>query len=185
MTRTRSLILFDHEIRAALRGELRLVVRPVMPQPGLVFWNTIVVAGYGGWTDEHGLPTPCPLGVPGTRLVGREKWALDEGWPYYSADFGADGYNDKREWARYFRWRSPATMPAWASRIALVNETVSVCRLGDMTAQDARDAGFQGDNDVMALGAMLADWQTRYQPKGMGIEARPWCWKVAVKGVEK
>jgi hypothetical protein len=79
--------------------------------------------------------TPCPLGKPGDILWVREGWAVpgavarsddpidperDAGRVVYRADgTGAQS------------WRSPVTMPRWASRWTLKVKRVSVERRGD------------------------------------------------------
>jgi len=70
-----NLTLHAEESRALARGATLLVV-PMVPQPSAgARWNTIVLNGYGGWTDGHGAPLRCPL-VEGAVLVGREEWQV-------------------------------------------------------------------------------------------------------------
>ncbi len=217
---TRSIILHPHEIAAALEKKLRLVVRPVKPQPV----PTII----GQQVDLSLIGPRCPLGVPWTRLAGKETWRVGA-WRDYADDPGKFAFDYKASpgmkrtpWVfapdedaefsmrentiwelrnlgvhmvggRYvwepgespLSWRSPATMPAWASRITLVNESVSVCRLDDITEQEAKDAGFQGDSDSFPRGRFLYHWQVKHRARGLGIGVKTWIWKVAVKVVEK
>ena len=143
---TRSIILHAHEIRAAMAGTLGLIVRPVKPQPsnGLK-WNAVVLNGYGGWTDEHGKPFPCPLGVPGGRLVGKEKYARDGRAIWYAADCDKGPTRDVCEYPDgsplESAWRSPATMPAWASRVTLEVQGVRCVRPAELAEDDARQCG--------------------------------------------
>ena len=239
---TRSLILFDHEIRAALRGELRLVVRTVNPQPfgGDATYQGTNIHGqhlfYPVSEDEsvydmdNGLRA-CPLGVPGTRLVGKEAWRVgawrEPGFNIksrFAVDYQASPEIVRTPWIEVdddpcatklrcdiykelvgkglmpphtwepgkgpLRWRSPATMPAWASRITLVNETVSVCRIKELTEGDALACGFEAfvphvGDAWWAKDDLIKHWNARYAVKGLGWDTSPWCWKVAVKGVEK
>lgn len=199
MLTTRSLILHPHEIRAALRGELRLVVRPVesvkrigrvtefgpSDTPGYEF---IMRDSQERWNDlRHAdLLTRCPLGVPGTRLCCKERWAHDapsvedlrreyfdmmRGEPPHGPYYRADG-TDKDAEESGLRWRSPANMPAWASRITLEVVSVGVCRVQELCG----GKGFE---------SMCRDtWNASYAAKGLGWDNSPWCWKVAVKGGE-
>lgn len=224
MTPTRSLILHPHEIRAALRGELRLVVRPVKPQPeyqddtgrwsfcvssterkdeGKFSYRVIDPAGHS--YTERGrervvLSLRDPFGVPGTRLVCRERWAwsgdieIPEDQRVRMGDVWY--YVDPERENPAIRWRSPATMPAWASRITLEVVSVGVGRVGGLTEDDALSSGFDQHpkgiiipysnppqhQDIPAMEWLKYAWNARYATKGLGWDKSPWAWKVAVKG---
>lgn len=189
---THYLTLSPHEVRAALRGELELVVRPVKPQPanGLK-WNAVVLNGYGGWTDEHGKPFPCPLGAPGDRLVGRETWGQDMSTVHYKAS--ADNLDMK-----WIRWRSPATMPAWASRITLEVVGVRCVRINSVSNQDILSAGMRSESCnicphvggsgcgqcMIPARPFIDAWNNRYVKRGLGWDKNPWAWAAKVKRVE-
>jgi len=83
--KTRSLILHPHEVRAALAGTLGLVVRPVMPTVKGCKVGAYVTQTPNGLhvepvnVQEDGDPwddIPCPFGVPGDRLIGKETWRV-------------------------------------------------------------------------------------------------------------
>jgi hypothetical protein len=86
---THSLILSPPEVRAALRGELGLVVRPVQSVVGIGSvtefgpsdtrgYDWIMRDGRMLWNDLRNadLLKRCPLGVSGDRLRCRESWGL-------------------------------------------------------------------------------------------------------------
>lgn len=156
---TRSLILHQHEVRAALRGELGLVVRPVVSVVGVgrvTEFGPSDTKGYDWgmrdrrllWNDlrHDDLLSRCPLGVPGDRLCCRETWGhtgriwkakdatkATDGQVVYQIDHDVDGPD--------FQWWSPATMPSWASRITLEVVGVRCVLVVDLTIMDARVAG--------------------------------------------
>jgi len=68
----RPIIFSGESVRAAIDERKTQFRRVVKPQPGFIRWNPIVLHGYGGWTDGHGRPMPCPFGQPGDRLWVRE-----------------------------------------------------------------------------------------------------------------
>lgn len=218
---THTLILYPHEVRAALDDRLALVVRPVKPQPpanaAIVEYNPAdysieELRGKLSWFDpfagdlwpcDRKDAIPCPLGGAGDRLCCKESWRefFDDEIPKdrtravrgrmgipaqpdrlsYVA-YGADGDIPPHPEHGKAIWRSPATMPAWASRITLEVVGVRAVHLGDLSPDDARSAGFTG-NDVSALGKMCLEWQTLYLRHGFGIESRPWVWAVNVRRV--
>lgn len=201
MTPARSLILTAHEVRAALAKRLRLVVRPVMPQLSDLSFRAVGIGNEVMVFDGAGCEITCPLGVPGTELRCKETWCNT--WPFSGKTcldgpcFKATGDGECGAAITGQRWRSPVTMPAWASRITLVNETVGVGRLGELTAEDVTSTGVKtkgesawGDrwwidappaaiND--AMGCFADAWNARYAAKGMGFDTNCWIWKVAVK----
>lgn len=98
----------------------------------------------------------CPLGGPGSRLWVAETWAADrhyDGRPgngcgsvpegvaiEFRADPDAvlsDG-KPHRSLPNRGRWRSPSTMPRWASRSIIELTSVRVERVQDVTEEEAR-----------------------------------------------
>ena len=79
-------ILFNGEmVRAILEGRKTQTRRVMIPQPGRVRWNPIVLNWFGGWTDSHGRPYRSPYGVQGDVLWVRETWQAS---PYTKYNFG-------------------------------------------------------------------------------------------------
>lgn len=118
----------------------------------------------------------CPFGVPGDRLWVRETWqvngCLNCGHHHYRAtepdyvSIMSDG------------WRSPVTLPRWASRITLEVTAVRVERTLDITEAGAKAEGFE------SIAAFLDCWDSIYAAKGLGRGANPWVWVVEFKRVE-
>ena len=178
---TRSIILSPHEVRAALRGELGLVVRPVNGLGDVGFTNVRFSSlhslwGPDAWIFEKPMDKDatgyeavsrglqCPLGVPGTRLVCREPYFIQDTHGQHRADglrwgswsglpttISSDGRRIVYYKEGFDRsspmWLSPTTMPAWASRITLEVVSLGVGRLGDITEADANMAGDLDDLD--------------------------------------
>lgn len=222
-----SLTLSSHEVRAALREELSLVVRPVVSVVGIgrvTEFGPSDTKGYDWimrdrrmlWNDlrHDDLLQRCPLGGPGDRLVCKETWAHDAPsltecrWRYEDIMGGLPGYGpyyqaDPVHENAGLRWRSPATMPAWASRITLEVVGVRCMRVQDLTDADALVCGFDtmngnalnegwGGNDEDSYSQhgwddprmVLADfWISRYGRR-YPWESNPWAWAAKVKRVE-
>jgi hypothetical protein len=86
-------------------------------------------------------------------------------------------------------WRSPATMPAWASRITLEVESVRVCRLNCIYESDAMLTGVEpelvppdGGGSPHKEG-LRTFWNRRYGRR-YPWESNPFVWAVGVKRVE-
>ena len=219
---TRSLILSPHEVHAALRGELGLVVRPVDHKLAMCFDTPRgpedVAAGYpmveDAYGDFHKAVGLCPLGVPGDRLRCKE--------PHYIQDAHGQHRTDGLRWGPwsglpttissdgkqivYYKegfdrsapcWRSPATMPAWASRITLEVVGVRCVRCGDITEEDAAKTGIErhtiegqvyfknyrsGCWTLDSTGSLRTHWSSRYGKRYPWESS--WCWCVGVKRVE-
>lgn len=177
---TRSLILSPHEVRAALDGRLGLVVRPVLrpktvpadyihdpaliSEPGMTWWRN---PEFG----RVGASQRCPFGVPGDRLRCKEAWALldGDGVDYGCHDSIAYRVDDE---SQVDSWRSPATMPAWASRITLDVTGVRCVRVRELCS----GKGFES----MAK----ETWDSKYAKRGLGWEINPFVWAVEVRRVE-
>ena len=199
---THSLTLSPHEVLAALRGGLGLIVRPVRP--------TVKGCKVGAYTtqtpnglhvepvnvQEDGDPwddIPCPFGAPGIRLVGKETWCcpIDTApqTTVYRADYPdcvPSCYENIPQPAA-LSWRSPATMPAWASRITLEVEGVRVCRLHQLCEDDMRKA-YGISMATPASGELYRQLRTSFEAvwdKHYGRrypwESNPWCWAVKVR----
>lgn len=87
-----------------------------------------------------------PHGKPGDTLLVMETWRPWDGWSLEDADqsqidYRADGLGPRTATQSY--WRSPQTMPPWASRITLEVESVRAERLQDITEEEATLEGMK------------------------------------------
>lgn len=117
----RPISLLEEEVRALHAGTLtqllRRAVHVLPPKAAAVHaalnpeWFRLSAAG-----DHPGIAR-CSYGQAGDRLWVRETWAME----------GTDGTSplplqyraDRHDWLECSRWRSPVTMPRWASRTVL------------------------------------------------------------------
>lgn len=196
---THSLTLSPHEVLAALRGELGLVIRPVKPQPtpekNTGGW---IPLGKGRWLNpamayETQDEWKCPLGVPGDRLVCRETFYIQDthgqhrtdglrwgSWSGLPTTISPDGKQIAYYKEGFDRcapmWRSPATMPAWASRITLEVVGVRCVRIVDLVSADIFACGFGWAGGLHEF--WIAKYGTRYPWE------TSWAWAVEVRRVE-
>ncbi|MFA6046980.1 MAG: hypothetical protein WC718_18505 [Phycisphaerales bacterium] len=196
----RGLTLHAHEIRRLLSAGDVLVLRPVKPQPHkrnfageeVYVWNRY-------WFDKI-IPTDmledCPLGAPGEQRFVRETWGV-------SAKLPVSAHGDELIWLAYpdmrgykadnlpgnWRWRSPVTMPRWASRATVTVRDVRVLRVQDVTMDVAMmaiavQAGYSGTQVIQRDGTpsdgMLPDeeFEADYTARYPGT---PWAWAVTVQ----
>ena len=143
------LILRDHEASAWHAGRLSAVVRLVKDQPpeghkfiGVCTSSTnirnegkfLLAAGEMPLTIDHRYYR-CPLGAPGNPLWIAETWAGSDSRIaiVYKAN--------KPTFWRDISWRSPATMPRWASRYDAVHVGSRIVRVQAVTTEDAIACG--------------------------------------------
>jgi hypothetical protein len=156
---TRPYDLTAEQVRAALGGRLRRIVAPLKVQPAKgqfarlyrttkIDWQIYEKSGLV--VSSHRLPY-----APGDSLWGREVWhpTLLGDWPFveYKTDSGGDEYlgNSRPITIDQFDrvdserrgWRSPVTMPRWASRWTLTVGEVRVCRAKEVTDAEAIETG--------------------------------------------
>ena len=155
----RPITLRPWQVRAALDGRLRRIVRPLRRQ--LEPWAIAVNSHPGfievlGHKDGHARLIRAPY-APGDSLWGRETWhpTLFGDLPFigYRIDSGGDEYYGNARPitidqfdivdSRRRGWRSPVTMPRWASRWTLTVGEVGVIRAKDTTDSEAIEAGIE------------------------------------------
>lgn len=185
MTTERPINFNGEMIRSILEGRKTVTRRPIKNQVG-----DSINCGDGCYiplpTCErvahlhyNSLLSLCPFGVPGDRLWVREVWAyngcLNCGTPHYQAS--DPDYAQKSMMSD--GWKSPVTMPRWASRITLEVTGVRVERVQGITEEGARVEGFESRD------AFLDYWDGIYAAKGFGRDANPWVWVVEFKRVEE
>ena len=118
----------------------------------------------------------CPYGQPGDTLIVKETWQYN---PYGGIVYRAgSGIVD---------WRPSTNMPRWASRLTLRLLDVRVERLQDITEEDARAEGCDGDCGIGYIPAYQAGpcqyqfaqlWDT-INGKKYPWESNPWVWALA------
>lgn len=168
-----------------------------------------------------------PLGQPGDEVLVREVWStlrLSYDWETglcddykeceaYQAKDGIQGlkphygvaYRSGGNWddggdtpeERGFAWRSPVTMPSWASRTRRVVEDVRVVQLAHMTEANAQALGLEGDRELAyhrngdsyehvnatPFEQWIEQWNARYGDT-YPAEGNPWIWLVELEDVE-
>lgn len=156
------------EVQAILSGRKTQILTPLKQKPYLY---------EGDWFWPHGnlvygLPKPKDkypefLGIwdalhqwkPGTRRWVRETWANEPG-PISGKPtlFWKDPDNEKFFHEVGYKWRSPATMPRWASRINLVIKRSWIERVQDISENDAFAEGCQGAERCTRSHCGTKDW---------------------------
>ena len=167
-TRERAINLRDWEVRAHQEGRLKLLVRPVKPQPyrDTEMRHTMFVGGTvwvrngklkADWA--HAVKNPesmiqfCPYGQPGDRLRGREAFDVSPeptGWEgHHWLTYVADGDRIEVDCAEFYMGRlKPGKrypsihMPRWAVRNWLEITEVRCGRVREMSEEEAIAAGF-------------------------------------------
>ena len=167
-TRERSINLRDWEVRAIQAGRLKMLVRPVKPQPVSPGDGAYFDAYNGGpewtwWTPDNrqylSQIIRCPYGKPGDRLRGREAWRAkswsEEGWGEieYRADGRAATVEGPWSFTKMYPfdmlphvWRSSVYMPRFAVRSWLEITEVRCGLARDMSQHDAESAGADCDS---------------------------------------
>lgn len=193
--------LRDHEVRRLLDVGKVLVIRPVKPQPDGENLE-ILSRCYGGTTDYQSIfhdltagdmgyePTTlkCPCGYYHSEWWGRETWmrinnpknVYDKVWEYIDYYYYRASVSEQflSEWKH---WRSPVTMPRWASRLSGVVGNTRVMRVQDVTDDDVLLAGL-GKVAWMPseiIGALKRAWNARYP--SMPYESCPWVWLTEIE----
>lgn len=162
------LILTAAEVRAVLNGtktQHRVRVKFTRPAPWQIMDEGDDGKPWPFFQDEFGdyHPMHCPFGVPGDTLYLRETtkrftgcpvagkpWPSDAPWvlspdgdPYKALlhVVGNEEHVAALEYHAACVTVPSAHMPRWASRITVVNESVRVQRLQDISEEDARAEG--------------------------------------------
>lgn len=156
---------------------------------------------------DHLADVPCPYGVPGDRLWCRETWGLHRHFDLTDWNRGpirGDIRDDFYKWELDYRadwmhehepnfWRSPISMPRWASRLTLWLVEERVERLQSISESDARAEGFErasGARGQMvpcpppnARDAFAEAWD-RINGKRAPWSSSPWVWVLGFRLVK-
>ena len=201
---TRPIPLPDYAAKAPAEGRLTQWRVRLRVQPSIAF-DALFSDGDEWWTGDALTGEPLewlqlPFS-PGDSLWVQETWrpTLFGDCPVIECKNGAGGDeylgNAKPITVEQFDavdgprrgWRSPVTMPKWASRWDLVVESVRVERVQDATEDDALAEGFTdeilGDqgraSSTTALGVLVEHWIARHGPGSW--ERNDWCASAAVE----
>jgi hypothetical protein len=198
----RTITLRPWEVLAYLDGRLRQIRRPVkMPKSASPLEEFHHCDQFGTAIFTGGTCVHPPFGAPGTLLVGRETWAdaNSEDGPcvLYRANYDRRHLTEESypvdydrypgatfsQWAADVesgaegRWRSPATMPRWASRITLRTVAVRVGRVQDISEDDAVACGFRGDaSGPWGCEGLIEDAMAQWESDYGNWEATPLTW---------
>lgn len=187
--------LHPHEIRRLIDTGSVTVWRPMKPQPR---WDTL--GGFEAWEckgghvhvwdedrdpDEVAFVNQCAPHPPGSERWVRETWrgntdgeleiainyqVDDTVKDFYIDQLPRDVYQLKLDWA----WRSPATMPRWASRLSVVAKAVQARQVESVTEEEAVEAGLA---DLIAFSEW---WRWRFDTLGPD----PWAWATKMERKE-
>jgi hypothetical protein len=184
----RSLPLSSWEVRAFLSGAAGMLCRPVNPQPLNPPFSAKVMDGRMWWelnaSDNWIRGMRSPLGVPGDRVVCKETWLWcykTKHWLYKAED------SDIATCHVRSGWRSPIHMPREASRLTLQVKSVRVCKVSELSEEDAKAMGVAEDGSLcyvadtrshqhLTSNARLAClWDARFG-KRHPWASDPWVW---------
>lgn len=175
------------------RGQEWLSIQGVAAVPSM---RTVMIGAelWAQMDHPHGGPggcVRCPYGAPGDRLWVKEAWTRwcsvegcdKRGHIAYRADASA-------EVERMTSWRSPMSMPRWASRLTLEVVEVRVQRVQDLTVADAEAEGIDPAPHAMKpsgldmIDAYRTAWDALNAKRGFAWASNPWVWAVTFKRVE-
>ncbi len=185
----RGLIVYQHEVGPIMDGRQTRITRVVKPQPLNVVYHK------GQWIQASCEAHPedvvlrCPFGAPGDRLWVREVYA-------YHGGMGVEGsqcveYLASKGPGYALQWRSPVTMPRWASRCTVEVVSVVCQRVKDISAAGCVREGVHvhADGDPCDIADEATDhfidrWDsipahkpcTVKTPAGVLDYANPYCW---------
>lgn len=191
-----------HELQAIQAGTLGQFWRPITNVVGIgsvTKFQPSDTHGYDWimrdcrllWNDlRHAdLLTRSPFGKPGDILAVKETWAYprDDNEECIPVLYREDVFHERP------KWRSPATMPAWAIRSWLRVTGVAVKRVQEMTDADAIASGFPvyatcgtidckppaPKDDAKIL------WDSHYAKRGLSWDSNPWCFVTTVEKAER
>jgi hypothetical protein len=162
----KSIVLYQHEVKAVLDKGQALILRPIkFRRPAYTLPGDLAaceLASFDGFEVQFKdkisrmVPIKFPYGRTGDLLYAKETWAPydDCGAVWFRA--GVPEYRAARRvgWLDFpyrldgfiappddLLWRSPVTMAQWASRVTLRVAGVRVKRVQDVCEADAQSAG--------------------------------------------
>lgn len=127
------------QVPAAQENRLGLIV---VPLKGLTPNGQLRESPFapGGIETTHGRPIKLPF-APGDELWCRETWGYCTGCNLHYRRYETAGEEFCEECSSAIPWRSPITMPRWASRFTMRVTDASVKRVQEITEDEAVAAG--------------------------------------------
>ena len=212
-TRERAINLRDWESRAHQEGRLKMLVRPVKPQPISPGDGAYFDAYNGGpewtwWTPDNrqylSQIIRCPYGKPGDRLRGREAYGyawMSEQEVKESIELGegpslfyrADWPDSNVQPSITDRWLPSSRMPRWAVRNWLEITEVRCGRVQEMSEEEAIAGGVAPSHpsiDKVSRELGYPDFSRSMRAQiyemdhGEGAWERDWVWMIGVKRIE-
>ena len=192
------LCLTTEQVKTLQDGEV-LVLLPIKPQP-----KHRIEAVKAEWAEDY------PLTVGHDFVIDRGYWAngkllnrlIDYPYPVGSEVWIGEAWAKIGEYCLYKAdgitdnlWRSPATMPKWASRHTGIVKEAGVQQVQDINSNDIHNMGFRrkkipflddsygyklrdGGYNPNSKIAFAEDWNSR-NPK-YPWESNPWVWKLLI-----
>lgn len=204
-------ILFSGEmVRAIIDGRKTMTRRVVKPQP-----EQDTDCPYHIGTGVERKARICPYGKPGDRLWVRETHTYGdinytESDPFADVYYRADDIclgvpvseavaETVQEWVEEkevsgagCNWRPSIFMPRWASRITLEITNIRVERLQDISEEDAKREGANGEKHrgqgfehCIYREAFRTLWESINAKRGYSWESNPWVWVVEFKQIKE
>lgn len=164
----KSIILYDHEIRAALENRLGLIVRPVARPPE-----------YYGYQK-------CPFGEPGQALWVQETW-----YPWFGYEIIYKATQISGDWLNVdsIAWKPSIHMKRECSRLTLELVSVEWKLLQKITGEEAIACGWETtdlfpliNTDDKAIGWFKVMWARRFGKKHPWA-SNHWAWFGKVRRV--
>lgn len=137
----------------------------------------------------------CPFGRPGDRLWVRETFCDrnnngEQIKPLYRAD--GQEYEGGDGWHFEAKWKPSIFMPRRYSRITLEITNVRVERLQDISEEDAKSEGANGEKyrgqgfeHCIYREAFRTLWESINAKRGYSWDANPWVWVVEFKRIKE
>lgn len=137
-----------------------------------------------------------PYGMPGDRLWVRETFAEGlsnkEGIAYRATSKWYDFEDGTPESFKEIKWKPSIFMPRWASRITLEITNVRVERLQDISEEDAKREGANGEKyrgqgfeHCIYREAFRTLWESINAKRGYSWESNPWVWVIEFERIKE
>ena len=193
-------------VLALLEGRKTQFCEPILPPPTLTYpqnrtWaeNTGRANRWSWFYEESNYPrctvydrdrdhqfvSDCPNGQPGDRLWVRETHWINTN--EHLAAYAADHAGKMPAHMKGIKWRSPVTMPRWASRLTLEITSIKVDRVQNISNNDALAEGIHDlrthENNWDMRDCFKSLWDRFHPERNLLWAANPWIWVVEFKKI--